>query len=164
VIELKGSVYIASALLLLTAFSMFAVFFDLVQLHVLIGPYYIHHWLSWIGSTFVAVFTPIYYWMKRSKPASLKNLLRVHVFGNLISFLFVSIHFTQQISRPAQFYPHLATGIVLYPTMLLLVATGFITRFISVKNKSSIRFFHKAITLTFYLTIIIHILHGIEII
>ncbi len=143
---------------------MFAVFFDLVQLHVSIGPYYIHHWLSWIGSTFVAIFTPIYYWMKRSKPASLKNLLRVHVFGNLISFLFVSIHFTQQISRPPQFYPHLATGVVLYPTMLLLVATGFITRFISVKNKSGILFLHKAITLTFYLTIIIHILHGIEII
>ena len=143
---------------------MFAVYFDWVQLHVSIGPYYIHHWLSWTGTVFVAVFTPIYYWMKRNKPASLRNLLKIHVFGNLLSFLFVSIHFTQQISRPAQFYPHLGTGIVLYPTILLLVTTGFVTRFLSYKNKSKLLFLHRAVTFTFYLVIIVHILHGIEII
>ncbi|MCW4016101.1 MAG: hypothetical protein NWF06_07015 [Candidatus Bathyarchaeota archaeon] len=161
---MKVSFYAAILVVFVTVFMMFAVFFDWIQLHVLIGPYYIHHWLSWIGSTFVAVFTPIYYWMKRNKPSSLKNLLNAHIFGNLISFMFVSIHFTQQISRPPQFYPHLATGVVLYPTMLLLVATGFITRFISYKNKRTLLFLHKAITLTFYLTILIHVLHGIEII
>lgn len=154
----------ALLLILLTALSVFAVFFDLVQLHVLIGPYYIHHWLSWIGTVFVAVFTPIYYWMKRKKPASLRNLLRIHIFGNLLSFMFVSIHFTQQISRPAQFFPHLGTGIVLYPTMLLLVTTGFVTRFLSYRNKSNLLFLHRAITFTFYLVIVVHILHGIEII
>ena len=143
---------------------MFAVFFDLVELHVLIGPYYIHHWLSWTGTLFVAFFTPIYYWMKRNKPGSLKNLLKLHVFGNLFSFMFVSIHFTQQMSRPAQFFPNLGTGIVLYPTMLLLVITGFLNRFLSYKNKNTLRFIHGALTLTFYLTIIVHILHGIEII
>ncbi len=143
---------------------MLAVYFDWIQLHVSIGPYYIHHWLSWTGTVFVAVFTPIYYWMKRNKPASLRNLLKIHVFGNLLSFLFVSIHFTQQISRPAQFYPHLGTGIVLYPTMLLLVATGFVTRFLSYKNKSNLLFLHRTVTFTFYLVIIVHILHGIEII
>jgi len=61
-------------------------------------------------------------------------------------------------------YPHLGTGIVLYPTLLLLVATGFITRYLSYHNKSKLLFVHKAITFTFYLVIIVHILHGIEII
>jgi hypothetical protein len=164
VIALKSSAYAALLVLLLTVFSMFAVFFDLVELHILVGPYYIHHWLSWIGTLFVAVFTPIYYWMKRHRHGSLKNLLRVHVFGNLFAFMFVSIHFAQQMSRPAQFFPHLGTGIVLYPTILLLVATGFISRFLTYKNKKAIRFIHVALTLTFYLTIIVHILHGIEII
>ena len=161
---MKTSFYVSLILIFVTVFMMFAVFFDWIQLHVSIGPYYIHHWLSWTGTVFVAVFTPIYYWMKRNKPASLRNLLKIHVFGNLLSFLFVSIHFTQQISRPAQFYPHLGTGIVLYPTMLLLVATGFVTRFLSYKNKSNLLFFHRAVTFTFYLVIIVHILHGIEII
>ncbi|MDG6221785.1 MAG: hypothetical protein QCH99_00800 [Candidatus Bathyarchaeota archaeon] len=161
---MKVSFYVSLLLLFVTVFMMFAVYFDWIGLHIAIGPYFIHHWLSWIGSTFIAVFTPIYYWMKRNKPSSLKNLLRIHIFGNLIAFLFVSIHFTQQISRPPQFYPPLGTGVVLYPTMLLLVATGFITRFVSYKNKKALLFLHKAITLTFYLTIIIHILHGIELI
>jgi hypothetical protein len=143
---------------------IFAVYFDWVELHVAIGPYYIHHWLSWIGASFVAIFTPIYYWMKRKYPTKIVNLLRVHVVGNLISVLFVSIHFTQQISRPAQFYPDLATGVVLYPTILLLAATGFIARFTKIKHKNSLRFFHRAITLTFYFTILIHVLHGIGII
>ena len=161
---MKTSFYISLLLIFVTVFMMFAVFYDWIQLHVAIGPYYIHHWLSWSGSTFVAVFTPVYYWMKRNKPSNMRNLLRVHIFGNLISFMFVSIHFTQQISRPAQFYPDLGTGVVLYPTILLLVITGFITRFISYNNKRALLFVHKAVTLTFYLTIIIHILHGIGII
>ena len=161
---MKTSFYVSLILIFVTVFMMFAVFFDWIQLHVSIGPYYIHHWLSWTGTVFVAVFTPIYYWMKRNKPGSLKNLLRIHIFGNLLSFMFVSIHFTQQISRPAQFYPHLGTGIVLYPTMLLLVATGFVTRFLSYKNKSNLLIIHRAVTFTFYLVIIVHILHGIEII
>ena len=161
---MKASFYVSLLVIFATIFMMFAVYFDWIQLHVSIGPYYIHHWLSWTGTVFVAVFTPIYYWMKRNKPARLKNLLNVHVIGNLTSFLFVSIHFTQQISRPAQFYPHLGTGIVLYPTMLLLVATGFVTRFLSYNNKSKLLFLHRGVTLTFYLVIIVHILHGIEII
>lgn len=161
---MKVSLYVSVLLIFATIFMMFAVNLDWVELHVMVGPYYIHHWLSWIGSTFVAVFTPFYYWMKRNNSSRLKNLLRVHIFGNLVSFLFVSIHFTQQISRPAQYYPDLGTGVVLYPTMLFLVATGFITRFVSYKNKKAMLFVHKAVTLTFYLTIIIHILHGIDLI
>lgn len=161
---MKLSAYIALLFILATVSSMIAIIFDIVELHFAIGPYDFHHWLSWTGTTFIAIFTPIYYWMKRNKPGSLKNLLRVHVFGNLLSFLFVSIHFTQQITRPARFYPDLGTGIVLYPTILLLVATGFVTRFLSYKNKSKLLFIHRGITFTFYLVIIVHILHGIEII
>ena len=160
---MKLSFYASLLLILATVLIMFMVYFDWIQLHFLIGPYNFHHWLSWIGTIFVAVYTPIYYWMKRNKPASLKNLLKVHIFGNLFAFMFVSIHFTQQMSRPAQFFPHLGTGIVLYPTLLLLVITGFVNRFLSYKNKKNLLFLHKGITLTFYLTIIVHILHGIEI-
>ncbi|MCW4002234.1 MAG: hypothetical protein NWE97_03505 [Candidatus Bathyarchaeota archaeon] len=148
--------------ILATAFSMFAVYFDLVQLHVYVGPYYIHHWLSWTGTTFIALFTPVYYWLKRTSPQRLQALLGVHVFGNLVSFLFVSIHFTQQISRPAQFYPDLGTGVVLYASMLLLVFTGFLTRFQTAKSAGrALRFIHQSVTVTFYLIILVHILHGL---
>jgi len=158
----KTSFWIALLVLLVTVFFMFAVNYDLLQLHIYIGPYYIHHWLSWTGTTFIAVFIPIYHWLKRSKPQILKTLLGVHVFGNLISFMFISIHFTQQISRPAQFYPDLGTGIVLYTSILLLVSTGFLSRFPLVKSIGrSLRFIHLSVTVTFYLIILVHILHGL---
>jgi len=158
----KVSFWLALMAILVAVFLMFAVYFDLVQLHVSIGPYYIHHWLSWTGATFIAVFTPIYYWFKRSSPQRLKSLLGIHVFGNLISFTFISIHFTQQISRPAQFYPDLGTGVVLYASTLLLVLTGFLTRFQIAKSAGrALRFIHKSVTVTFYLIILVHILHGL---
>ena len=158
----KTSFWIALLVLLVTAFLMFAVYYDLLQLHVYIGPYYIHHWLSWIGTTFIALFTPIYHWLKRSKPQKLRTVLGVHVFGNLFSFMFISIHFTQQISRPAQFYPDLGTGIVLYASMLLLVLTGFLSRFPIIKSiGKSLKFIHLSVTMAFYLIILVHILHGL---
>lgn len=161
----KASFWLALLLLLVTACLMFAVYFDLLQLHVAVGPYFIHHWLSWIGTTFIAIFTPIYHWLKRSKPQSLRTLLGVHVFGNLISFMFISIHFTQQISRPAQFYPDLGTGIVLYVSLLLSVSTGFLLRFPIIKSAGrSLRFVHLSVTVTFYLIILVHILHGLGLI
>ena len=95
-----------------------------------------------------------------------KSLLRIHVFGNLFSFMLITIHFAQQISRPAAFFPDLSTGLVLYIVMPILVASGFFHRFQVFKNikPHSNRFLHVALTLTFYLTILIHILQGIDII
>jgi hypothetical protein len=163
---LRGPSFWAALLLVIaTLFLMFAVYTDLLQLHITVGPYLIHHWLSWIGAIFIAVFTPIYYSLKRKNPKGMKTLLGVHVFGNMLSFMFISIHFTQQISRPAQFYPDLGTGIVLYAAMILLVATGFFMRFQIVnKARNALRFLHTSSTVTFYLIILVHILHGVGLI
>src|SRR4030042_2772496 len=95
----------------------------------------------WAGVLFIAVATPIYYLLKRSYPTHKRSLLGVHMFGNLISVMFVSIHFTQQISRPAIAYPSLGTGIVLYPTMVLLVLAGFVLVFGLPKKYGAWRFF-----------------------
>ena len=159
------SFWIALLMIIVTPILMYAVYADILQLHIYVGPYYIHHWLSWTGSTFIALFTPIYYLFKRRNPQNIKTLLSVHVFGNLLAFMFISIHFTQQISRPAQFYPDLGTGIVLYATVLLMVATGFFMRFqIGNIARKKLRFIHTSATVTFYLIILVHILHGLGII
>lgn len=163
--QVKASFWIALLVIATTAFMMYAVYADLVELHVYVGPYYIHHWLSWTGTIFITFFTPFYYWMKHRSPKSLRTLLTVHVFGNLFSFMFVSIHFTQQISRPARFYPDLGTGIVLYPSLLLMVLTGFLLRFQPNQQFNRIyRFIHLSLTVTFYMIILVHVLHGLEVI
>ncbi len=158
------SFWMALLLIIVTSILMFAVYDDILELHVYVGPYYIHHWLSWTGTTFIAIFTPIYYSLRRRYPQRIKTLLVVHVFGNLLAFMFISIHFTQQISRPAQFYPDLGTGIVLFATMLLMVTTGFSMRFqIGNRVRKTLRFIHTSTTVTFYLIILVHILHGLRI-
>jgi len=47
---MKTSFYVSLLVIFVTVFMMFAVYFDWIQLHVSIGPYYIHHWLSWTGT------------------------------------------------------------------------------------------------------------------
>jgi hypothetical protein len=87
------------------------------------------------------------------------------MFGNLFAFALVSIHFTSEISRPAEYFPNLGTGLALYIALILLVATGIFQRFpLSLKIKiQTYRFLHTGAAVTFYLIIIIHILHGLGI-
>jgi hypothetical protein len=89
-------------------------------------------------------------------------MLKVHVLGNLLAVMLVSIHFAHQVTRPPTNYPDLGTGVVLYISMVLLVLTGFMLYFGFGKRLiKQLRFLHPSIALTFYLTIILHIIHGI---
>lgn len=161
----NASLWIAIFLVIITVFLMVAVYTRFLMLHILIEQFYIHHWLSWTGTLFIAIFTPIYYVIKTRSPAKIKTLLKVHVFGNLIAVMFVSIHFTQEISRPPQAYPSLGTGIVLYASMIFLVLTGFLLRFQGAKAYRRIwRYVHTSVTMAFYLIIAVHVLHGLAII
>lgn len=159
------SFLIALSLIVFTVILMISVYTRFLQIHILIGPFYIHHWLSWIGSLFISFFTPIYFVAKRRFPSKFKKILQVHVFGNLFAAMFISIHFTQHISRSPQSYPDLGTGIVLYASVLLLVVTGFFLRYqIGRSLRKGWIFLHTGATTAFYLVIVVHILHGLAII
>jgi hypothetical protein len=120
------------------------------------------HWIGWIGTLYIAIVTPIYPLVKRKFPKQLGKMLYIHILGNLTAVLLVSIHFAHQVTRPASNYPDLGTGIVLYATMILLVATGvMLTSGMGRGYFRQIRFLHPALAITFYLVIILHIIHGI---
>jgi hypothetical protein len=93
------------------------------------------------------------------------TLFRIHVFGNLIAFLLISLHFVAQISRPILFFPQLGTGIALYADMVLLVATGFTHRFALIPQIKfqTRKFIHVGLTFTFYIIIIVHVLHAFNV-
>ena len=161
----NASLWLALLIVAVAVILMIAVYFRLFRLHVLIGEFNIHHWFSWTGTLFIAFFTPAYYFLKRRYPQEFRTLLIAHVFGNLLSVMFVSIHFIQEISRPPQSFPELGTGIVLYPAMILLTLTGFLLRFHAAKNLTRYwRFIHTSVAVSFYLIILVHVLHGLEII
>ena len=128
-----------------------------------IGPFRANHWFVWIGTLYIAFTVPIISMLKQRYLSKFLALFRVHVFGNLLAFLLISLHFAGQINRPAEVYPDLGTGLALYIIMLLLVATGFTHRFQLIPRiKSQTRkFVHVGLSFSFYIIIGIHILHSL---
>jgi hypothetical protein len=161
--------WIAIGIILITTYLSIATFLRWFNLRFQIGPFYFTHWLSWIGSLFVIIYTPIYYILKRRNPRLVKTLIKIHVFGNLLSFMLISIHYAQQMGRPAQFYPELGTGLTLYIVMFILVVTGFLHRFGILQRLGLYsellphqnRYLHIAITISFYLIIVVHALRNV---
>jgi hypothetical protein len=151
---------------MITIFLSLAIYLHWVNVDFRVGPYYVTHWFSWVGVLFIALFTPIYYVVKRRKPQLLSTLILFHTYGNLLSFLFISTHFASQLGRPAAFYPDLGTGIALYLVMLILVLTGFLHRFQIMGRlvPHQNRFLHISVTTAFYVVIFVHILEGLRII
>jgi hypothetical protein len=131
-----------------------------------IGPFRVMHWFVWIGTIYIALVVPTIMILKKRLPNKYNTLFRIHVFGNLLAFVLVSLHFASQISRPQTSYPQMGTGLALYIIMILLVATGFTHRFQLIPQiKSQTRkFIHVGLTFSFYIIIGIHILHGLNLI
>jgi len=149
---------IAAAIILMIADNLHWIHFGFF-----LGPFRANHWFVWIGTVYIAIAVPIIAILKRQYPSKFATLFRFHVFGNLLAFLLISLHFAGQIDRPATAYPQLGTGLALYITMILLVATGFTHRFHLVSRiKSQTRkFINVGLTFSFYIIIGIHILHGL---
>jgi hypothetical protein len=159
----NSSFWISLALFIATALLSFGTAYRWFDIRFRIGSYFFTHWLAWIGTVFIAVYTPLYYVVKRRQPSWLKTLIPTHMFGNIISFALISMHLAQQLTRPAQFPPDLGTGVALFIVMLTLVITGFLHRFRIITSlvPHQNRFLHISVTTAFYIVIIIHILQGI---
>lgn len=159
----KAEFFFALLLIVAAIFFLVAAYLDWVDFGFIIGSYRFNHWLVWIGSLYIALTIPIYTMLKRRYPIRTRQLLGFHVLGNLTAFVLVSIHFSSQVSRPAAFYPDLGTGLALFISMLLLVATGFSHRFGIIKSvkPQAHRLVHVGLALSFYLIIGIHILQGL---
>jgi len=158
--------WVALSIIIATIILIVADSLRWIRFGFLVGPFRANHWFVWIGTLYIAIIVPIIAILKKRKPSRYLTLFRVHVFGNLLAFTLISIHFASQINRPTTAYPELGTGLALYIIMILLVATGFTHRFQLIPQiKSTTRkFVHVALTFSFYIIIIIHILHGIGVI
>jgi hypothetical protein len=129
-----------------------------------VGPLFFVHWLGLAATIFIATLVPIYYILKRQRPQNIRTLLKVHVFGNLLSFLLVSIHFAQNTGRLSAFVPRLGEGVVLFLVMSIIVATGMIERFgARHKNVKYTKPLHRYTVALFYIVIAFHVLQALNI-
>jgi len=155
--------WVALSIIIVTLVLMVADNLKWIHFGFFVGPFRANHWFVWIGALYIAFIVPAIAVLKKRFPNRFMTLFRLHVFGNLLAFLLISLHFVGQISRPAVVYPDLGTGLALYIVMVLLVATGFTHRFQLIPQiKSQTRkFVHVGLTFSFYAIIGIHILHGL---
>ena len=163
--RIKDVYFWASILVIVvTIYLSVGAFFRWFNLGFVVGPYRFNHWLGWAGVLFIVVYAPVYVILKRRLVKRIKALLGVHVLGNLVGFMLVSIHFAHQLGRPAQFFPDLGTGVALFIVMPTLVITGFFQRFQIMRNQGKTwRFLHTSVVISLYLLLFIHILQGIQI-
>ena len=108
-----------------------------------------------IGGFWIAVVTPVYVVLKHRRPTRIKAWVRMHMFGNLVAFMLISVHFTYWIISVS----FIGTGFALFVATLTLVVTGLLQRFnIMQSSRRYIRFIHVSMTTAFYLILAIHIL------
>jgi hypothetical protein len=157
----KVRAVVVVAILALTVMIVAAILLDVVKTGFLIGPFRFSHWMTWIGSLFVAIYAPLYHYLKRRYPQRFDLLMDIHSFGFLTAFLLISIHFAGQVGRSP--LPQLGEGIALFTTMLLLVSTGIIQRFWRPEKKPYIlytprsnRFLHTGLITAFYVIVGVH--------
>ena len=162
----KWELWIESIIVGLTVILMIAYYNRLFSFAATVGPFRIIHYIAFAGTLYIAFGVILFTIFKRRKPQKYKTILRFHALGNIIAFLLVSLHFAGQLGRPADFYPVLGTGLALYIGMVSLVVTGLCLRFRLIRRFSPTtnRFIHAGLAFTFYIIIIVHILHGLHLI
>ena len=157
--------WISILLLVLTDILFIGTYFHWLDFGTVVGPYRLNHWFSWIGFLFIGIYVPLFVTLKRRYVTKIRLFLGIHVLGNLLAFLLTSIHFASQISRPAQYYPDLGTGLALYVIMPTLVTTGFLQRFNLLSTyRKTLKFLHTSSVISLFIIILVHILQGIKII
>jgi len=152
-------------ILLVTVFFSAVAYIRWYILGFFVGSLFFVHWFGLGATSFIAVFVPVYYVQKRRRPQNIKMLLKFHIFGNLLAFMFISIHFAQNTGRLSGFYPRLEDGFVLFLVLSIIVATGMFERF-GTKNKLGkyTKPVHSYAVVFFYFIMAIHVLQGFNII
>ena len=155
--------FLAAVLILLfTVIFSAEAFVNWFSLSFFVGDRFFVHWLSIVATIFIAVMVPVYYVLKRKSPRHVKTLLRIHVFGNLLAFLLISIHFAQNTGRLIYFISRLADGLALFLVLSIIVATGLIERFGSkLKFVRYLKFVHSYTVVVFYLVMVFHVLQSL---
>lgn len=160
----KAELWMGLLILAITVVLVVAIQLQWFRLRISIAGELSHHWVGWFGAVFIGTYLPVYLILKRKYPNKKMTLILIHIFGNLLSFTAIAVHFTHQLTRPPEAFPALGTGVALIVALLISVISGFVMRFqLARKNYNSWRWVHTAVMLSFYIIAFIHILHGAKI-
>src|SRR5665647_2240810 len=83
----------ALVIILFTIFLSALIIVDRSSFSFSVGSDLFTHWVAWIGGFWIAIVTPIYIVLKHRRSLSIKAWVRMHMFGNLVAFTLISVHF-----------------------------------------------------------------------
>lgn len=127
------------AIILFTIFLSGLIIVDRSSFSFSAGPLPFTHWLALIGGFWIAVVTPIYVVLVHRRPKRFKAWVRIHLFGNLVAFMLISVHFTYWVISVS----FIGTGMALFVAALTLVVTGLLQRFTILQRMGRyVRFIH----------------------
>jgi hypothetical protein len=151
-------------LLLATLTSSIIIYIYWFTVTFFVGSYLFIHWIGLIATSFIAVSIPIHYILKHKRPQNSKLILKIHVLGNLVAFLIISLHFAQNVGRLSMALERLGSGFALYILLFLIVATGILERYqTSGTLPRYTKVIHKYAVIPLYLVILIHVLEEFNI-
>ncbi|PVV82722.1 hypothetical protein [Dehalogenimonas alkenigignens] len=140
-------------MLLLIISLALGIHFDLIQFESVVGPYLLTHWMGWVGVGVLAVSVPAYSILKRFVKLRSKAMLPTHIFGNILAFGLITIHFAQRLR-----FPDFDTGFLMYLMLSGLILTGMIKRFWYLPRINGIlNYLHPGLALSLALTVPFHI-------
>ncbi len=58
-------------------------------------------WFGVIGGVYLLILVPVYSYLKRRTPQHRAALLKIRVFGNLLTFMLVDVHTAHNLGHPA---------------------------------------------------------------
>lgn len=158
----KPEFWVTVLILLFTLIFSTVAFINWFSLLFFVGDLFFVHWLSIVATTFIAFMVPVYYVLKRKSPKRVKTLLRIHVFGNLLAFMLISIHFAQNTGRLVGLISRLGDGFALFLVLSIIVTTGLIERFgAKLKLVRYLKFVHSYAVVIFYLVLVFHVLEAL---
>ena len=70
-----------------------------IQVNVFGATHSLTHWIGWIGTLYIAFATPFLPIIRRKAPIHFGKTLNIHIIGNLVAVLLVSVHFAHQVTR-----------------------------------------------------------------
>jgi len=154
----------AAVWLLLFAVAIAVVTYQrLYPAEAFIGRIQVFHWMGIIGAGIIAVFVPLYAFLKRRYPKTRKALFISHMYVNLLAFEFVSAHFG--VLGEVKPQVDTGTGFLQYIVVSLLVLTGIFRRFQIAPAQTQIwRFLHLSLVVSFYIILVNHILGALRLV
>lgn len=163
--SMNSTFWLSLLILFVTIVLSTVAFYEWYSFAFFVGSLFFVHWLGLVATGFIAALIPIYYILKRRKPQKIKTMLKIHVFGNLFSFLLISIHFAQNTGRLAAFSLRLEDGFALFLVLSIIVTTGMLERFGA--RPKLVRYtkpIHRYAVFVFYFVTLVHVLQGFNII